>query len=172
MRCHVVFDSEHSLHWWKRHPCTSTVRRQLTDWREQVTTWRDLRGLSYSHSDIVFINPIELYWIATINDYFNTGCVTFRSPSTTLFARQRTCGVTCWIWRFVPWAHVCVRSNSDLYEHLLQSVPCRDNRCHVITIRHQGNPPSYPPTSFQFYRPSTVLLCYNECSRTDYFCSL
>jgi hypothetical protein len=70
-----VFDNEHSLHLWKRHPCTSTVERQLTDWREQVTTWRDLSGLLYSHSDIVRLliqsNCIELY--------FNMGCVTFRS---------------------------------------------------------------------------------------------
>jgi hypothetical protein len=51
MRCQVVFDNEHSLCMWKRHP--STVWRQRTDWREQVTTWRDLRGLLYSHSDIV-----------------------------------------------------------------------------------------------------------------------
>jgi hypothetical protein len=35
-RCQVVFKIEHSLHLWKRHPCTSTVWRQLTDWREQV----------------------------------------------------------------------------------------------------------------------------------------
>jgi hypothetical protein len=48
-----VFDNEHSLHLWKRRPCTSTVWRQLTDWREQFTTWCDLRGLLYSHSDIV-----------------------------------------------------------------------------------------------------------------------
>jgi hypothetical protein len=40
-RCQVVFDNEHSLHLWKRHPCNSTVERQLTDWRQQVTTWRD-----------------------------------------------------------------------------------------------------------------------------------
>jgi hypothetical protein len=73
-RYQVVFDNEHSLHLWKRHPCTSTVERQLPDWREQVITWRDLRGL-------LFINPIELYWIATSNKYFNMGCVTFRSPS-------------------------------------------------------------------------------------------
>jgi hypothetical protein len=28
----------------------------------------------------VFMNPIELYWIATINKYFNMVCLTFRSP--------------------------------------------------------------------------------------------
>jgi hypothetical protein len=59
-----VFDSEHSFHLWKRHLCTSTIWRQLTDWREHVTTWRDLRWLLYSHSDIVFLliqsNCIEL----------------------------------------------------------------------------------------------------------------
>jgi hypothetical protein len=48
-----VFDNEHSLHLWKRHSCTSTFRRNLMDWREQVTTWRDLRGFLYSHSDTV-----------------------------------------------------------------------------------------------------------------------
>jgi hypothetical protein len=58
-----VFDNEHSLHLWKRHPCTSTAERELMDWREQVT-WRDLRGLLYSHRDIVCLliqsNCIEL----------------------------------------------------------------------------------------------------------------
>jgi hypothetical protein len=38
MRCQVVFDNEHL---WKRHPCTLTVERQLTDWHEQVT-WHDM----------------------------------------------------------------------------------------------------------------------------------
>jgi hypothetical protein len=37
----------------KRRPCTSTVWRQLTDWRERVAAWRDLRGLLYSHSSVV-----------------------------------------------------------------------------------------------------------------------
>jgi hypothetical protein len=80
-RCQAVFDNEHSLHLWKRHPCISTVWRQLTDWREQVTTWRDLRRPLCSHSDVVciYINPVELYWIATINKYFNMGCMTFHS---------------------------------------------------------------------------------------------
>jgi hypothetical protein len=43
-----VFDNEHSLHLLKIHPCTSTVERQLTDWPEQVTAWRDLRGPLYN----------------------------------------------------------------------------------------------------------------------------
>jgi hypothetical protein len=79
-RCQAVFDNEHSLHLWKRHPCTSTVERQLTDWREQVTTWRDLRGLLYSHNDIVCLliqsNCIELQpsisiliWVAWLFDH-------------------------------------------------------------------------------------------------------
>jgi hypothetical protein len=68
-----VFDNEHSLHLWKRHPCTSTVERQLTEWREQFIIWRDLRGLLYSHSDIVCKNPIQLYWISTINKCLNMG---------------------------------------------------------------------------------------------------
>jgi hypothetical protein len=38
-----------------------------------------MRGQLYSHSNIVFINPIELYWIATIKKYFNMGCVTLWS---------------------------------------------------------------------------------------------
>jgi hypothetical protein len=58
-RCQAVFDSEHSLHLWKRRAYTSTVERQLSDWRVQVTTWRDLRGLLYSHWDIAFINRIN-----------------------------------------------------------------------------------------------------------------
>jgi hypothetical protein len=87
-----VFDNEHSLHLWKRHPCTSTVEKQLTDWREQVTTWRDLCGLFYSHSDIVCLliqlNCTELQpwidiliWIAWLFDYpvpeiLNSTCAT------------------------------------------------------------------------------------------------
>jgi hypothetical protein len=64
MRCQVVFNNEHSLHLWKRHPCISTVERQLINWHEQVATWRDLRGPLYSHSGIVCLliqsNCIEL----------------------------------------------------------------------------------------------------------------
>jgi hypothetical protein len=37
-------------------------------------------GSCIVHSDIVFIDPIELYSISTINKYFTIGCVTFRSP--------------------------------------------------------------------------------------------
>jgi hypothetical protein len=58
--------------------------KKLTDWREQVTTWPDLCGLLNSHSDVVCFYPVEFYWIATINNYFNMGCVTFRSPCTLL----------------------------------------------------------------------------------------
>jgi hypothetical protein len=79
-RCQVVFDNEHSLHLRIGHPCTSTVERQLTDWRGQVTTWRDLRGLLYSHSDIVCLliqsNCTELQssinilmWVAWLSDH-------------------------------------------------------------------------------------------------------
>jgi hypothetical protein len=99
-----VFDNEQSLHLWKTHPCTSTVERQLTDWREQVTTWRDLRGLLYSQSNTVFINPIELYWIAAINKYFKTGSVTFRSlcmkvlASLTSFLLIYRCIYCCHYW--------------------------------------------------------------------------
>jgi hypothetical protein len=50
---------------WKRHPCTSTIWRQLIGWSEQVTTCCDL----YSHTYTVSVNPIELYWIATISKY-------------------------------------------------------------------------------------------------------
>jgi hypothetical protein len=37
-------------------------------------------ALVWSQRYCVFINPIELYWIATINKYFNMGCMTFLSP--------------------------------------------------------------------------------------------
>jgi hypothetical protein len=50
--CHVVYDNIHSLHLWKRHPCTSPVWRQLMDWCRQVTTWYDLRGLLCGCSSI------------------------------------------------------------------------------------------------------------------------
>lgn len=37
----------------------------MMDWRELVITWRNLRGILYNHSDIMFINPEE-----TINKWF------------------------------------------------------------------------------------------------------
>jgi hypothetical protein len=75
-----VFDSEHMLHLCKGHPCTLTVWRQLTDWHEEVTTWRDLRGVLHSHSNIVCLliqlNYIEfqplinnLIWVAWLFDH-------------------------------------------------------------------------------------------------------
>jgi hypothetical protein len=78
-RRQVVFDNEHSLHLWKRHPCTSNAWRQLLDWREQVTTWRDVGGLLYRHNNIVCSliqsNCIELQpsitiliWVAWLLD--------------------------------------------------------------------------------------------------------
>jgi hypothetical protein len=79
-RCQVVFDNEHSLHLRKTHPCTLTVWRQLTDRREQVTTWHNLLGLLFSHSIIVCqliqSNCIELQpsiniliWVAWLFDH-------------------------------------------------------------------------------------------------------
>jgi hypothetical protein len=61
-----VFVNEHSLHLWKRHPCTSTVERQLTDWREQVT---DLRGFLYSHSIEFQSSTNILIWFEWLFDH-------------------------------------------------------------------------------------------------------
>jgi hypothetical protein len=47
-----VFDNEQRV---KKTSLNLNVERQLTGWCEQVTTWRDQRGLLYSHSDIVCI---------------------------------------------------------------------------------------------------------------------
>jgi hypothetical protein len=91
-----MFDNEHSLHLWKRHPCTSTVWRQLTDWCEQVTTWRDLRGLLYSQSDTVCLlihsNCIELkpsinilIWVAWLFDHLFFLFLLFISKSLIFF---------------------------------------------------------------------------------------
>jgi hypothetical protein len=55
--CRAVFDSEHSLHLRRDILAFRLFERELTDWREQVTKWRHLRGLLCSHSDIVFIDP-------------------------------------------------------------------------------------------------------------------
>jgi hypothetical protein len=38
----------------------------------------------------VFINPDELYWIATINKYFNISCMTFQSACSSDFLQ--------WLW--------------------------------------------------------------------------
>jgi hypothetical protein len=92
----LFFNNEHSLYSWKRHPCTSNVWRQLTDWREQVTTWSDLYVLLCSHGDIVFPNPSELYWIGTINKYFNVGCV------------------TCWSLCIIYWKTACQELRNEL----------------------------------------------------------
>jgi hypothetical protein len=73
MRCQVVFDNWHSLHLWKRHPCTLTVWKQLMDWHVTCV------GSCIVTAICVFINPIKLYWISTINKYFNIGWVTFWS---------------------------------------------------------------------------------------------
>jgi hypothetical protein len=56
----------------KRHLCSSTVWWQLKGWSQQD-------GLLHSHSDTVFINPAELYWILTINKYFNINYQNFLS---------------------------------------------------------------------------------------------
>jgi hypothetical protein len=44
-----------------------------------LTTWRWY---------CVFIDPIELYWIAAINKYFSMGCVNFRSPYSFMLLSQ------------------------------------------------------------------------------------
>jgi hypothetical protein len=88
-----VFGTEHSLHLWKRHSCTATVWRQPTDWRGQVTSWRYLRGLLYSHSDIVCLlnqpNCIELkpsvsvlVWVdwGDRGEQYDGCCVSCRQP--------------------------------------------------------------------------------------------
>jgi hypothetical protein len=40
-------------------------------------------------------NPIELYWIATINKYFNMGCVTFRSLCIILLCEKSYSAIWC-----------------------------------------------------------------------------
>jgi hypothetical protein len=75
-----VFDNGHCCTCEKDILCISTVERQLTDWCKQVITWRDLRGLLYSHSYIVCVlilsNSIELQpsisilaWVAWLFDH-------------------------------------------------------------------------------------------------------
>jgi hypothetical protein len=45
-----MIDTEHSLHLWKKHTCTSTAERQLPNWQNQVRTWSYLRGQLYSQN--------------------------------------------------------------------------------------------------------------------------
>lgn len=61
-----------------RHPCTSTDERELTDWREQVTTRRDLRRLLFGRVDTVCINSNKLQWTATIEIKVTFQCSLFR----------------------------------------------------------------------------------------------
>jgi hypothetical protein len=72
----AVFDSGQPLHLWKRHPCTSPVWRQLTDWREQVTTWMrwPVWAVVQSQRHCVFNNTVEPLWTAAINKHINTCC--------------------------------------------------------------------------------------------------
>jgi hypothetical protein len=70
-----VFGTEHTLRLWKRHSCTSTVWRQLTDWPEQVRTWSDLRRLLYSGSDIMCL---LIEFNCNHKYVFNMGFVNFR----------------------------------------------------------------------------------------------
>jgi hypothetical protein len=68
-------------------PCTCekdilALRLFEDNWRTDSSGLQhhgDPRGLLYGHSDTVFINSVEPYWIATTNKYFNAGGVTFRS---------------------------------------------------------------------------------------------
>jgi hypothetical protein len=82
-RCQVVFDNEHSLHLWKRYPCTSTVWK-TTDGLARAgcnMTWP--AWTLVSHSDIVCLliqsNCIELQpsinvliWVAWLFDHSTT----------------------------------------------------------------------------------------------------
>jgi hypothetical protein len=66
-RCQVVYESEHCCTCERRRPYTSTVCRQVTDCSKQVITWRDLRGLLYSHSDSMgLLIQSNFIWIATM----------------------------------------------------------------------------------------------------------
>lgn len=58
--------------------CVQKCIREKYFLLEQVPTLRDLRGLLICHSDIMFIKPVELYWISNVNKYFNMGCASFR----------------------------------------------------------------------------------------------
>jgi hypothetical protein len=78
--------------------CSNTTGRPAqADYNMNMTC-----GLLYSHSDIVFIDPIELYWIATINKYFNMRCVTFQTLCILVF--QFFCCSTSWECTL---AHMC-----------------------------------------------------------------
>jgi hypothetical protein len=65
-----------SVRQWTLFALVKNTSLYLDFWK---TTDRLARRRLCSHSDIVFINPVELYWIATINKYFNMDCLTFRS---------------------------------------------------------------------------------------------
>jgi hypothetical protein len=84
LRCQAVFDNEHSLCLWKRHPCTWQLK---DNWRTGASQLKyDVTCVgSCIDTEIfyVFISSVELYWFATINRHHNIGCVTFRSPCKT-----------------------------------------------------------------------------------------
>jgi hypothetical protein len=46
-------------------------------------------ALVWSQQCCLFFSPVELYWIATINRYFNMGCVTFWSLCVSIVSQQQ-----------------------------------------------------------------------------------
>jgi hypothetical protein len=63
----------------RERDCISTVERQVTYWRAQLATWRDLRVSCMGTAMCVFINPVELCCCVATSKYFNMGRVSFRS---------------------------------------------------------------------------------------------
>jgi hypothetical protein len=131
----VDFDNKHALHLCKRHPCTLTFERQPTDWREQVTTWRDLRGLLYSHSDVcVFIKLAGLYWTAKSQYIFYYGLRDF--------------SIILYLWRQFKWELSCF----GLHSLQLQNTK---SKLEQKTFQHQRN----------YLKPAIALNFITTCFR-------
>jgi hypothetical protein len=75
-------------------------------------TW-PVWALEKSQWYCAFINPIELYWIATINKFFNMGCVTFWSPC---------------IWVMCKWKPGSKQLQGWIMADLTESVPLAGKR--------------------------------------------
>jgi hypothetical protein len=76
-------------------PVASTLTiTPLRQW-VQVTTWCNLHGLLVVSTVCVFMMPIELYWIVTIDKYFN---MVLLDLSISLYKRSQTTQPTSLVW--------------------------------------------------------------------------
>jgi hypothetical protein len=74
-----MFNNEHSLHLLKRHPCFRLLKNNWRTVTNQLHHDVTCVACCIAQWYCLFIDLVELYWIATISKHFSMVCVTFRS---------------------------------------------------------------------------------------------